>query len=118
MGREYHSFLGRLLAAPTGFLKTTLEMRADSCAPVSYTHLVSVDGYRLAIREEPVQSAEETNFVVPGKTLSEVTKLLSDSEEDTLSLLVGRRHILFKIGKYTVISRLLEGEHVLSLIHI
>ena len=42
--------------------------------------LVSVDGYRLAIREEPVQSAEEANFVVPGKTLSEVTKLLSDSE--------------------------------------
>ena len=39
-----------------------------------------------------------------------MTKLLSDSEEDTLSLLVGRRHILFKIGKYTVISRLLEGE--------
>ena len=72
--------------------------------------LVSVDGYRLAIREEPVQANEEASFVVPGKTLNEVTKLLSDSEEETLSLVVGRRHILFKIGNYTVISRLLEGE--------
>lgn len=72
--------------------------------------LVSVDGYRLAIREEPVQCAEPTSFVVPGKTLSEVNKLLSDSNEETLSILVGRRHILFKIGCYTVISRLLEGE--------
>ena len=72
--------------------------------------VVSVDGYRLAIREEPVQANEEASFVVPGKTLNEVTKLLSDSEEETLSLVVGRRHILFKIGNYTVISRLLEGE--------
>ena len=72
--------------------------------------LVSVDGYRLAIREEPVQCTEEASFVAPGKTLNEVTKLLGDSEEEALSLLVGRRHILFKIGNYTVISRLLEGE--------
>lgn len=71
--------------------------------------LVSVDGYRLAMREEPANCGEETSFVVPGKTLSEVLKLLKDDESE-LRLLVGRRHILFNIGSYTVISRLLEGE--------
>lgn len=71
--------------------------------------LVSVDGYRLAIREETVKCEENISFVVPGKTLSEVLKLLKD-DETQLSFAVGKRHILFQIGNYTVISRLLEGE--------
>ena len=71
--------------------------------------LISVDGYRLAIREEPVKSTLNTSFVVPGKTLSEVLKLLSDDESE-VELQIGRRHILFSIENYTVISRLLEGE--------
>ena len=73
--------------------------------------VVSVDGYRLAIREEKAADAVEAmNFVVPGKSLGEVLKLLSDDEESKVSLQVGRRHILFNIGRYTLISRLLEGE--------
>lgn len=71
--------------------------------------VVSVDGYRLAIRTEPVVCGEEMKFVVPGKTLSELLKLLRDEEED-LEVFVGRRHILFTIGNYMVISSLLEGE--------
>ncbi|MGI6261071.1 MAG: DNA polymerase III subunit beta [Acutalibacteraceae bacterium] len=71
--------------------------------------LVAVDGCRLAMRTEPVQCDEPVSFVVPGKTLSEVLKLMG--EEDTpLSIGVGRRHIIFNIGSYSVISRLLEGE--------
>lgn len=71
--------------------------------------LVSVDGYRLAIREEPTKCGLNTSFVVPGKTLSEILKLLSD-EEETLKICIDRRHILFNIGNYSVVSRLLEGE--------
>lgn len=70
--------------------------------------LVSVDGYRLAMREEAVRGEEEMNFVVPGKTLQEIMKLLPDDDSEA-ELLVGSRHILSKIGNYTVISRLLEG---------
>lgn len=71
--------------------------------------LVSVDGYRLAIREETAKCGEQTSFVVPGKTLGEVNKLLGDDETE-LEILIGRRHIQFQIGNYCVISRLLEGE--------
>lgn len=71
--------------------------------------LVSVDGYRLAIREEAAKCGEQTSFVVPGKTLGEVNKLLGDDETE-LEILIGRRHIQFQIGNYCVISRLLEGE--------
>lgn len=71
--------------------------------------LVSVDGYRLAMREEQAKCGEETNFVVPGKTLGEVLKLLKDDDSE-LEIMIGRRHIQFQIGSYCVISRLLEGE--------
>lgn len=71
--------------------------------------VVSVDGYRLAKRSEPISFSEELSFVVPGKTLGEILKLLKDVD-DEVEVAAGRRHILFKIDNYTVISSLLEGE--------
>ena len=71
--------------------------------------MVSVDGYRLAKRTEPVDFPQDLSFVVPGKTLAEILRLLKDSD-DPVELFAGRRHILFKIDNYTVISSLLEGE--------
>ena len=71
--------------------------------------VVSVDGYRLALRREAINYANNTEFVVPGKTLSEVLKLLKDSEGE-VEICPSRRHILFRIDIYTVISALLEGE--------
>lgn len=71
--------------------------------------LVSVDGYRLALRREAIQFDGSLEFVVPGKTLSEVLKLLKDDDSD-VEICPSRRHILFKIDNYTVLSALLEGE--------
>ncbi|MCH5191999.1 MAG: DNA polymerase III subunit beta [Oscillospiraceae bacterium] len=72
--------------------------------------LVSVDGYKLAIRNEKIDyHGDEKNFVVPKKTLNEVIKLINDSSE-TVSMVVAQRHILFECGTYVIISRLLEGE--------
>lgn len=103
-----------------GMIRQTLFAVAESDAKPVHTgtlfeigdgkiRLISVDGYRLAIREEPIAGAEKTSFVVPGKTLGEVMKLLGDGDED-VEFLIGMRHILFRIGNYTVISRLLEGD--------
>ena len=71
--------------------------------------LVAVDGSRLAMRSEPIKSNEDLQFVVPGKTLNEVLKLLGD-EEEPLYVTVGARHIIMEIGGYSVFSRLLDGE--------
>ncbi len=71
--------------------------------------LVAVDGSRLALRCEKINTTEEMRFVIPGKTLLEVIKLLND-EETPISLAVGRRHVIMEINGYAVISRLLEGE--------
>ena len=71
--------------------------------------LVAVDGYRLAIRKELINSDCEMKFVVPGKTLNEIVKLITDDDAD-IEIKLGKRHILFKINDFTVISRLLEGD--------
>lgn len=73
--------------------------------------MVAVDGYRLALRKEALakDSDAEYSFVVPGTALNEVEKILADSE-DTVSVNLGSKHIMFKIGDTTLISRRLEGE--------
>ena len=70
--------------------------------------IVAIDGYRMAIRRENVESQSSTSFVVPGKTQLEILKLLSDDEEP-VDIIIGQRHITFKVKNYRVISRLLEG---------
>ena len=71
--------------------------------------LVAVDGARLAIRREDIDyQGEALSFVVPAKTLNEILKLNCDDDDD-LEILVGDRHIIFKIENYEIISRLLEG---------
>lgn len=69
--------------------------------------IVSVDGYRFALRRENIAVSGKTSFVVPGKTLSEVLKLCGDED---VEIMPGRRHIMFKIGSYTIVSGILEGE--------
>ena len=71
--------------------------------------LVAVDGSRLALRCETINNQESMRFVIPGKTLTEVMKLLGD-EDTPVSMAVGRRHVVMEINGYAVISRLLEGE--------
>ncbi len=68
----------------------------------------AVDGFRMAIREENVDSDIEAKFVVPGKTQNEILKLITDTKKDVV-LTVGQRHIIIKIENYSIISRLLEG---------
>ncbi len=72
--------------------------------------MVSVDGFRLALRKEKVSSSEKARFVVPGKTLNEMEKLLSEEKDDEACISLSQKHACVQIGEYKVISRLLEGE--------
>ena len=73
--------------------------------------IVSVDGYRLALRRESIESREMdgASFVVPGEALKELEKICSDTEEMVM-ITLGSRHISFTIGDTVLISRRIEGE--------
>ncbi len=72
--------------------------------------MVAVDGFRLAVRREPLEKASgEFSFVVPGSALNEMKTICADSE-DEVTVMLGRRHILFEVGGTELICRRLEGE--------
>lgn len=74
-------------------------------------HIVSVDGYRVSFRKTSLSiENEQIEVVVPGKTLNEISKILSSEEEDMVSLYFTDKHVLFDLGNSIVVSRLLEGE--------
>lgn len=74
-------------------------------------NLVAVDGYRVSMRHMPLSiENREVKVVVPGKTLSEISKILMSEEDAELALYVTNKHILFELGDSIVVSRLLEGE--------
>ena len=73
--------------------------------------VVSVDGYRLALRREKVDErtgADAFSFVVPGAALGEVEKICSG--EEPVTVIQGARHILFRTGDNLLVCRRLEGE--------
>lgn len=73
--------------------------------------VVSVDGFRLALRREKLSGSEggTFSFVAPGTALNEVEKICSDSEDD-VQITLGSRHILFTVGETELICRRIEGE--------
>lgn len=73
--------------------------------------VVSVDGFRLAVRKEPLEKVDGGyfSFVAPGSALSEVEKICDDVE-DLATITLGKRHILFEVGGTQLICRRLEGE--------
>lgn len=71
--------------------------------------VVAVDGFRLAMCKEQATIEAPARFIVPGKTLTELLKLLSEKEE-VLELQVSKKHILLNLGDCCVTSRLLEGD--------
>jgi len=73
--------------------------------------IVAVDGYRLALRREPLGSSDTPviSFVVPGTALNEVEKIASDGD-GAVTITLGQKHIMFSIGETLLVSRRLEGE--------
>lgn len=74
--------------------------------------VVGLDGHRIAIRNVMLEKhADDAKVVVPGKTLSEISKILSTNAEDLINIYFTNNHILFEFDHTTVVSRLIEGEY-------
>lgn len=74
--------------------------------------VVSLDGHRISIRNiELKNSYEHKKVVVPGKTLLEISKILSGNAEDAVNMFLINNHIVFEFDNTTVVSRLIEGEY-------
>jgi len=75
--------------------------------------MVSIDGYRLAIKKANIDNLKNNKAVVPGKTLNETLKIISSFEdEEQLNICFTDKHILFSTENVRIVSRLLDGEFI------
>lgn len=106
----------RSMIAETSFAVSTDEVRPIHTGSLFEINeggltIVSVDGFRLALRQEPLDmvSGGTFSFVAPGTALNEVEKICDDTDEEVL-ITLGNRHLLFEVGNNQLICRRLEGE--------
>ena len=78
----------------------------------SLLKVVSLDGHRISIRKvELKENFGHIKVVVPGKTLTEVSKILSGETDDDVRIFFTNNHIVFEFDETVVVSRLIEGEY-------
>ena len=82
---------------------------------------VACDGFKSAKCKSAVElENKNTNgnahldysFIVPVKTVNELSRLLSDDEEALTQIYVTRKHIVCLIGELTFFSRLIDGNYI------
>lgn len=72
---------------------------------------VATDSHRLSQRVIPIeQSADQFDIVIPGKSLTELSRSLTN-EEDIVEISIMENQVLFKTENMYFYSRLLEGNY-------
>ena len=74
-------------------------------------NVVALDGYRLARVKKNITSNIVKSIVVPARSLSELSKLIDDSDE-IINIYIDKYTILVDLGDTKVTSRLLEGDYI------
>lgn len=75
--------------------------------------LVAVDGYRLSVSKAPYKNElEKSNVIIPGKSLSDVSALLTNSNDSVVQMKFDESNALFSVNGTTVITRVLQGQFI------
>lgn len=116
--------LGKGFSVSQPVLKSMINQTKYACATVdtkpafmgckfeivdNVLNVVATDTIRVALRQEAVEY-DNIEFIVPSKTLDELTHILSDNKEDNVTISIEKNQVSFEVGKYIMISRLLTGD--------
>lgn len=72
--------------------------------------IVAIDGFRLAVRQESVDSKNESlSFIVPAKAMAEAARIMQDNDEP-IAIYPSHNHILFESKSIRLVSRLIQGD--------
>ena len=75
--------------------------------------MVALDGFRLAVAKERMESEKENRFIISAKIINEISKIISEDEDtEYIEISLGSKKAVFKIGNTEVILRLMEGEYI------
>lgn len=74
--------------------------------------MVAIDGFRLALRRrESEETLPQMKFIIPGKALNEVGRILQASDAP-VQIYPSQNHILFDTGRVKLVSRLIQGDYM------
>ena len=73
--------------------------------------MVALDGFRMAVKNNIIMNDNDFKAVIPGKTLSEIGKIINESE-DNVNIYFSKNHIQVQIEDIIIVSRHLEGEFI------
>lgn len=74
--------------------------------------VVSLDGHRISIRKITLRNEyDHKKVVVPGKTLNEISKILTGDDQKDVCIYFTNKHVVFEFEQTTVVSRIIEGEY-------
>ncbi len=74
--------------------------------------IVSLDSHRISIRNEKLnESYNDESVIVPGKTLIEISRILSGEKNQEVEIVFDERFIKFSFDYTIIVSRLIEGEY-------
>ncbi|WP_031514346.1 DNA polymerase III subunit beta [Desulfofalx alkaliphila] len=114
-------------AIPTNTFKETLRQvlyatNTDESRPVftgvlfeikdGLLTLVATDTHRLALKKVAIdEEPAELETIIPGRTLGEISRIISNSDdEDVIKITLGSNQALFTIKNTVIVSRLIEGQ--------
>lgn len=74
--------------------------------------MVSLDGHRISLRRIRLKNPyPDCRVIIPGKTLNEISKILTGDTECMVAICISDNHILFSFDTTMVVSRLIEGNY-------
>ena len=74
--------------------------------------VVSLDGHRISIRNIKLRDTyEDRKVIVPGKTLTEISRIIPGDAEKDVYIFFSNNYIIFEYGETIVLSRLIDGEY-------
>ncbi|MBR3879541.1 MAG: DNA polymerase III subunit beta [Clostridia bacterium] len=83
-------------------------------------NIVACDGFKLAVCSDGAELKKlegsdrgvDYSFIVPVKSVNELTKLLSDNDEDEVTVYMSFKNMVVKFGDMIFFTRLITGEYV------
>ena len=75
-------------------------------------HMVALDGFRMDVTSEKCENNGQKKFIIAAKIMNELAKIISDTEEDRMKLLLGSKKAVAVFTDTKVVIRLLEGEFI------
>ena len=76
-------------------------------------NMVALDGFRMAISREKMINENSGNLIISGKTMGELLKIFSESEEEEdIKLIIGKQKAQLDFDTTKVTVRLIDGEFI------